>query len=1327
MKRTLTNLLLAVLVGSFMAVSCVSDLKSDIDNIEDKWEAAEADLQTQITTLQKALQGYKDEVTPKLAALDAQLKANFTTLSEADANLNKALKEAQTALQAQIDKNASDNSATNDALKAAIAEYKKLVADAIADFETAMAKIKEDQAAVDKTQDLLLQALATQVETYKKAIDENLQELGGYIDTLDGSIDTLDEKVDKNLKAAKDYTDALQIAVKATTDALEKRIKANEDAIKKINEETIPAINKALASLKDEKLDKTVYNAFVTEFNTWKGTVNGEITNVKALIETLDAQIDELELEIAAITGDEGAIATIKQQIKDAVAAAKKELQDQIDAITGDIATINGDEETEGSIAYAVKVLENKLQTAIDTLAGRVTASEEEIAKLKARVQSLVFVPRYTDGKFGVPFSEVHAGEMMEYVAYNKPEEGFTVVYKVAPADSAEALAQQAANVFHFVVESDLKARTKAIETNPELTILKAVGNKETGKITFHLAHKDFVGLKVKNSGYAVSLRVDDDDKGIHVASEYILSTLQPSPQIDVDMTRVYKVDATTGKIITSTEVTDREIVLLGDNVPTDRTAEVKKSIPYTDGTPFAPYKNYELGTTIEDVEGKYTYAELVELGYDMPDTPVNVASKTAVCDYLILKVPEDQPATETTEAVKAKGTDATVKVDTTCTATVPNMMKIVKKHIDVDPVWGDALDPEKDHLMGVNFAFTTGLGNAVNMQTLVNIAKTDKQLEFVLTHKMNWTYKLDAKVDHDNFTHDTWQTNYTRKDFEVVPKLIVTTDAKKDTLTLDGSNKVYGLEVKDFDKLAFTRNTAKTLPEKLIYNEAENDFKATWNSTKSILTLANVGVAERLGNEYPVEGTYPIEYAAAPAEAKVLIDTKDRYKDAIALKLTDFPVTLLGGESVETGGQYVEKAASSHYYAIRSEDLAVTLLNAYQEKGILTWNGLGKDYPKKDNAFSTEVSEFNSVNISPALNPEDTKRDVNFKTTVNNDDAKFFLESDGEKLTPATLKLVAKNYGSKEVAWTYSFTSYIGQKVTLTWPITAVPKKDYKFNTYSALVGEKGEYYYNVPSTVWQGTSTAITGAKTELDLIKHNNIGIITGVDGAGAINQDEYETLGLVPEFRLARESDGISVKDNTVVHYYGKAEQVTIKSALYILSDAEFFLLPNSDKMYINSGSNAVDTICIHKFVPIAPAADQTTEAQVVIGAGKTGTLPFDLKDRNGNLIYKNGAAQSNKGNYAETIKHIFGDIKLSLVSVDGEETIPAGWALSEAATPDLAQLTVPAGDPAVHTIKVKVDTVWEEYEYTFKVWTGPAESAVNAFNSDYGKGGNKTWN
>jgi hypothetical protein len=1175
---------------------------------------------------------------------------------------------------------------------------------------------------VDKTQDLLLETLAARVETYKKAIDESLQELGDYIDTLDESVDALDQKVDNNLTIAKGYTDALQIAVKATTDALEQRIKANEDAIKKIKEETIPTIEAALKSLKDEKLDKTVYNAFVTEFNTWKGTVDGSIANFTTLINTLNTEVAALQAAIAAMTGDETAIVNIYTYVANAITAATQGLQGQIDAITGDIATINGDDQTEGSIAYAIKMIDTQLQNAIDTLAGRVEKTEEEIAKLKARVQSLVFVPQYTDGKFGVPFSEVHAGEMMEYVAYNKPEEGFTVVYKVAPADSAEALAQQAANVFHFVVESDLKARTKAIETNPELTILKAVGNKETGKITFHLAHKDFVGLKVKNSGYAVSLRVDDDDLGIHVASEYILSTLQPSPQIDVDMTRVYKVDATTGKIITSTEVPDREIVLLGDNVPTDRTAEVKKSIPYTDGTPFAPYKNYELGTTIEDVEGKYTYTELVALGFNMPASPVTVTQKTDVCEYLILEVPQDQPATDTTPAVIAKITDTTVKVDTTCTTTVPNKMKVVKKHIDVEPIWGETLNPETDHLMGLNYAFKTGLGNSVNMQSLVNIAKTDLQLKFLLTHTMDWTYKLDAKVDHDNFINTNWTTNYTRENFQVVPKLIVTTGAKKDTLTLDGSNKVYGLEVKDFNLLPFTRDTQKALPANLVYDETNKDFQASWDSTKGILTLANVGVAERLGKEYPVEGTYPIEYAAAAAQAKVLIATNDRHTDPIAITLNKFPVTLLGGESAETGGQYVEKAASSHYYAIRSEDLAVTLLNAYQEKGILTWNGLGKDYPKKDNAFTETDSEFNAGNIAAVLNSEDEGRDDNFKTTV--DGVKFYLESDGEKLTPANLKLVANNYGSKETGWTYSFTSYIGQTVTLTWPVSAVPKNDYKFNTYSALVGAQGEYYYNVPSTVWQGTSTAITGAKTELDLIKHNNIGIITGVEGAGAINQSEYGTLGLVPEFRLARESDGISVKDNTVVHYYGKAEQVTIKSALYILSDAELFLLPDSDKMYINSGSTAVDTICIHKFVPIAP--DQTLEAQAVIRAGYTGTLPLSLVDRNSNFIYKNGAAQNNKGNYARPIKTIFGDIKITLVSVDESDTF-TGWALISTETPDLVQLAVPAGDPAVHTIKVKVDTVWEEYEYTFKVWTGPAESAVNAFNSDYGKGGNKTWN
>ena len=60
MKKLLTNLMLAFLVGSLAVVSCTKDLK---DN-DQKQDVAMANMQMQIEALQAALDNYKNVVNP---------------------------------------------------------------------------------------------------------------------------------------------------------------------------------------------------------------------------------------------------------------------------------------------------------------------------------------------------------------------------------------------------------------------------------------------------------------------------------------------------------------------------------------------------------------------------------------------------------------------------------------------------------------------------------------------------------------------------------------------------------------------------------------------------------------------------------------------------------------------------------------------------------------------------------------------------------------------------------------------------------------------------------------------------------------------------------------------------------------------------------------------------------------------------------------------------------------------------------------------------------------------------------------------------------------
>ena len=337
MNRIFNSVVLITLAFSLALVSCTQEvktsdfenLKAEVEALNNQLKATDIDYKTQITTLRFIFESYKSDVTPQLVALNEQMKADYEVLSAADVLLGQQLEEAQATLQAAIDQDAEDIAANAEAIQTAIAEYKKLVADAIKGYEAAIAKAREDQAFVDGVQDEVLATLASQMDTYKEAIEEAVAALSGAIDDLaaameetQGSIEDLaaaiaelEEKVDANLAAAIAYTDALEATVKATTDALAERIAANEAAIKKLNEETIPEIGDAidaleasmvglegnLEALEEKKLDQDVFQDFLTTFIEWMGKVETDIASFNGTLEQLQQFETVLDNEIKAV------------------------------------------------------------------------------------------------------------------------------------------------------------------------------------------------------------------------------------------------------------------------------------------------------------------------------------------------------------------------------------------------------------------------------------------------------------------------------------------------------------------------------------------------------------------------------------------------------------------------------------------------------------------------------------------------------------------------------------------------------------------------------------------------------------------------------------------------------------------------------------------------------------------------------------------------------------------------------------------------------------------------------------------------------------------
>ena len=1375
MKRSFFPIALITLAASLTIASCVPEvktadienLKAEVETLRNQLKSSDVDFHTQLSTLRMIFQSYKDEVNPKLVQLGEQMKADYEVLSAADILLAQQLEEAKKPLEEAIEQNSKDIAANAEAILLAMADYKKLVADAIKDYEAALAKAREDQVVVDKAQDAVFSALTAQVETYKAAIDEAVEALSGSVEELVASVENtqgsveefekaaaeLGKKIDASYAAAIAYTDALEATVFAALEALEERIAANEAALKKLSEETIPEIGEAIEALQEsvvglegnleaidsKKLDAEIFKDFITEYYNWQGGIEEGIKDINNSIKSLTEfdvliakQMKATEDAIAVLNGDETVSGSVKQQmralhedvlehlseLKTEIEGKIKDLQEElagvqkeIETIGGDIviikgeidaanktvieingkistaegniadlqkartdlenkivalnklitekeaeikallpaieekiAIINGDKDTEGSIAYAVDQLDKAIQTRIGVISGRIDKTDADIAKLQKEIgklqqyiQSLVFVPQYQDLKFGIPFVKI--GDV--YKDYNV-NPGFTVVYKVSPVELAQPLAKAvndaiAAGValpFTFDIDSNLQ--TRAADTDPQLFIKDATGDDKTGKMTFFLSHKNFDPAGGNLDKYAISLRADNTDYNVHVASEYVQAKLHAIAVINIDYDHIYKPDVTKGEVDPGSEIAKDALKTL--------------DIEYTDGEAHTSiFEGYEMAGT--DQEGKKrTFSQFKALGYDMPEVKVNVAKYEGDCASIV----DHFDGSSSTFSVKIKDGDN-------------DNMIVTKTHINQNKKY--------------SFGFTDGVGTVTaNLQ--VTIKQHTGTFHLKVPYTMRWEYIRDAYVDYLNRDKnpDKWE-GYVRSHYllEVKPTLTVGTENR----VVDGSNKVFGLTVDDFAGKSFAFDgTPFPAGIKFDFNVYEVD------SAKKTIFLSGFEVkGVRLGETYSCTGTYNLPpYSTGGDSTTVTITTVDRYTGDIQITVPAIKVKLLGD-------QY---NTSKKSYDIESVDFSNALMAAYKAKGVLPPN-----YSKND-AFST-WGEFDMRDgCLEVITAEGVGANFDFETTIW---IPFYIRmySKEGKLKSDILHQIASGSDCENKPWTIVMRSRVGLKIYITWPISVEPKYDYRFVT-------NGQDTFQVPIE-WVGGTSAITKAKTELELIRKDDASIKVMYKDGTVEKEVAYGDYGdsdikLIPRFKLVNATPGVDV-DSTIVSglpcasnvtYYSQTPSVGIKSSLYVKSDNTEFYVPGSDKMYV--GGTPVSSVTVEQVNPIAPTQQNPVNA-TTIGTSGTGLVELSMRDVLGNYIYILGQARNSQAPYAKPVATIFNDIRFSVYSVNGSTSF-SGWALKDANTPDYVTLKTTGVAAGTYTVVIKANTVWKDYFYTVKV-------------------------
>ena len=356
-----------------------------------------------------------------IAEIDGKLAALKTMIEESDAALAEQLKEQKEALeQAKKDLTAaykraiedaidSNSGAINEAIAKAVQEATEkvnvklaLIEGAIADIRKEIGLLTERITSVEEQIKLInasineLKAMDVELKDLIDALvstpeGDSSAELMAFIKALQAKDADLEKKI-SDLKAyidgkitTKDWAEAT-FATLAQYEAVQKEIAAIKVLIEKNKTDLTAAYTKAI---------KEAIAQSETSMKAWVNKLLAEgyydIADIDAKLEALEADLADADAELAKDIKDQQA--ALEQAKKDLTAAYEAAIKKAIE----DGGVIND------AIADAIAEATNNLQSEIDGIKAEITSIKSRIEALEKnfanRIQSLTFVPQYSDGK----------------------------------------------------------------------------------------------------------------------------------------------------------------------------------------------------------------------------------------------------------------------------------------------------------------------------------------------------------------------------------------------------------------------------------------------------------------------------------------------------------------------------------------------------------------------------------------------------------------------------------------------------------------------------------------------------------------------------------------------------------------------------------------------------------------------------------------------------------------------------------------------------------------------------------------------------------------
>lgn len=496
MKIKFSNLVKMFLAGAcFVAVGC-SDYSQDIENLNNRVNLLESNkiepLKTDLEAVKSALESAKTDLQGKIDANEASIEALETALNTAEGDIDTLYDNVA----GKVDSEVFEENLTN-------------IMAAIAGLEDT------DEMSYEDVYDLFVEevnAEKARLQAKIEALEAKDVELQGLIDGIDGRL----TETETNLEKAINDLNLLNEAHLALAGEFEQY---QADIRKELDEHFA-----AFKAHTDEALEK--FGDLYTKHEEQQVLITALQEKDEELQASINATNEAFEAYktamVEVVKGLEDKIAENKGAIEVNAQAISK-LKDAIDGITSRL------DQIESKLNELADYVYNKVTEKIDALNGDVDA-------LKNRIQSLVFVPTHTDGKATINRAVLQYEEEEAYTGFwpwlpggTRPVVKSTFVecqsvlqFQVSPAECALALKDCDPKELNFVLTGALATTRSAEELVPTLEVVKVgLADLKKGIINVFVNARN-LGDDFYNKGaeYGASLVLKNDL--VNIASNYV-------------------------------------------------------------------------------------------------------------------------------------------------------------------------------------------------------------------------------------------------------------------------------------------------------------------------------------------------------------------------------------------------------------------------------------------------------------------------------------------------------------------------------------------------------------------------------------------------------------------------------------------------------------------------------------------------------------------------------------------------------------------------------------------------------------------------------------